>query len=480
MFYLRKGRPNVVFIVLDTLRADCTRQYGGRLSLPNIDRIGRNSTIYDNAVAPGTYTLTSHVSLFTGKRVRKVETLMKDPIANYYDSTDPLVSKNKYIGSSEMTLARRMSYLGYKTALFSNNPFVGNTTGLGEGFSHVVNTFMEEKLRTNKAALNLIGNDAMREGLTRLAYFLTRMMPKDRLDKLYIGLRNRLNKGFGEKYGFYKLDQGAEATNRLIGRYLSRNDENDHFIFVNYMEPHEGYPTNLVTDRYVDQDKWLYVSNIQNDNQDVGVIREAYRKRIEYMDGQLGRLIGTLKSRGILDNAVLILASDHGQSFMEHGQMYHTLFPYEQISHVPLMTAKFENGKQVNTRERVGNPVSFTALYDSVMNVGYQKSDVINGELRKDNYVFCDHTGISEVWDIGLLRLLKARSKYADEIYRAKLAKNVFASAIYYKDYKLIHYYNKGTKDELYNIRSDPEESENVLDRNKGMAYDMLKADSAS
>ncbi|HUB92587.1 MAG TPA: sulfatase-like hydrolase/transferase [Candidatus Saccharimonadales bacterium] len=473
-----KERPNVIFLMLDTLTADHLKMYGGGIRMKNLERMAGLGVTYKNAIAPGTYTLPSHTSLFTGRRVRGIKIFGKDPIKNYKENTDPLLMKNRFVGERDMTLAMRMSYLGYKTALLSNNPFVTPATGLGQGFSFIKSIFVEKKVETHKASLSLIGNDAARESLIRLAYYLSRFIPEKRLDRLYLELRNTLNKKFGKEADFYSLDQGAELTNRIADDYLSKTGERDHFMFINYMEAHEGYPTNMVTERYVSQDRWMYLSRLI-EHDDVQVLKKAYAKRLEYLDRKIGEALEMFKKRGILENALVIATSDHGQAFGEHGQLYHSLFPYNEISKVPLVVAKYLGGKQVAEKEVVERSVSISALNESIVNVGYRKTDIIDGALRRDSFVFSDHVGLSDVWDITLLRLLKGRSKHAEQIYKAKLKYNNFATAIYFGKHKLVHYYNK-MPDELYDLEQDPKEAENILGKNRELARRMLKANSAA
>jgi arylsulfatase A-like enzyme len=466
-------RPDIIFLMLDTLRFDILKTYGGPLRSSNIDALARKGKVYHNAISPGTYTLTSHTSIFTGRRVRKIKSLNVDALKHHEKNTDPMVSKVQYISDRDHTLARHLSYLGYDTILFSNNPFITNTTGLSSGFSYVKNVFIENKINAHKATLGLVGNDTMRKGLTKLSYYLSLMMTKKQLDGTYIRLRERLNKEYGDAYGFNELDQGAKLTNDLIKKMNFENDSGK-FLFVNYMEAHEGYPTNMITDRFVSQDKWLYVGGILDPN-DVGIIQKAYLKRIAYLDSKVGELLDSLKSKGMLDNAIVVITSDHGQAFMEHGQLYHTLFPYSELSHVPLIACRFVNGKQVNTGERINNRVSLTNLYDSILDVAYGKEEMINGSMLKDDFVFSDHTGISEVWDVGLLEMLRKRSEYARKVYQTKLRFNTPATAVYHGDYKLIHYYGK-LPDELYNLSEDPKENDNVIGLNKNIAREMLNA----
>jgi arylsulfatase A-like enzyme len=223
----------------------------------------------------------------------------------------------------------------------------------------------------------------------------------------------------------------------------------------------------------------MYLSKII-DSDDVKVLKNAYAKRLVYLDGRIGELLKILKKREILDNALVIATSDHGQAFLEHGQLYHSLFPYNEISKVPLVVGKYVNGKQVVEKETVEKSVSLSALNESIVNVGYGKTDIIDGALRKDRYVFSDHVGLSDVWDIGLLKLLKGRSKNAEIIYKTKLKYNNFATAVYFNKYKLIHYHNRKMPGELYDLEKDPTESENIIDRNRAMAMEMLNANKAA
>ena len=468
------NRPNVIFVMLDTISADHLKLYGGNASMKNFEDIAKKGITYANAISPGTYTLPSHVSIFLGKRVRNIKMLLKNPVKNQKTSTDPLFLKNRYIKDNDHTLAMQMSHLGYKTSLFSNNPFITQSTGLSTGFSYIRNIFIENKLKYHKTTLRIIGNDFSRENLTKLAYGISYLIPKENMDNMYLSLRKKLNRKVCNETGAYTLDQGAELTNRIIEEYLERSSGNRHFMFVNYMEAHEGYPTNLIVDKEVSQDRWMYVSNII-DSSGITILKKAYEKRLQYLDSKVGELIKTMKNNGILDNAVVIMASDHGQAFGEHGQLYHNLFPYNEISKVPFVTARYLDGKQVRENLKVEDPIGLKSLYKHILEVGYGKT----GKIPENNeYVFSDHTGMLDVWDIPLLRRLRYRSNNADLLYKTKLRYNTFASAIYKDRYKLIHYYGvkRNIKDELYDLQNDPREMDNIIDKNRNIALQMLYA----
>ncbi|MDE1851910.1 MAG: sulfatase-like hydrolase/transferase [Candidatus Micrarchaeota archaeon] len=479
----RKDRPDIVFLMLDTLRADSLKMYGGSLDLETIDGIGRMGTVYANAVAPGTYTIPSHMSLFLGKRVRHIKELNKDKMKNYDTMTDPFLTKSKYINEGEMTLAKHLSYLGYKTAMFSNNALVSRHTGLAEGFSHVDNVYFDRKIPKSKtyvkSVLKLAASDRWRGKIIDLACNVSRVIPKDEMDRLYVKLRTKVNRHFAEEYGYYEMDQGAALTNSLINRYAKDVGNESNFVFINYMEAHDGYPTNFITRDYVEQDKWFYLTNIV-DRENIHIIKEAYKKRLIYLDAKIRELMSGMKANGLLDDAVLVIAGDHGQAFLEHNQMFHSMFPYNEVVHVPLIAGRFIGGKQVNTKERIENPVSLSALNDSLVRIGYGKEDMVDGNLKRDSYVFSDHVGITEVWDTPILNGIKSRVESARKIYREKRIRNTFATAIYHKNLKLIHYRSGSMKDELYDIKQDPGETENIIKDNRGIALQMLRSDSAA
>ncbi|MDE1823130.1 MAG: sulfatase-like hydrolase/transferase [Candidatus Micrarchaeota archaeon] len=472
-----KDRPDIIFLMLDTFRADVLKMHGGNLNLEAIEGISRKGTVYANAIAPGTYTVPSHMSLFLGKRVRQLKELNKDKMKHYDSMTDPFLTKSRYIREGEMTLAKHLSYLGYKTAMFSNNALVSRRTGLAEGFGHVDNVYFDKKIpkskRYVKSVLKLAASDRWRGKIIGLACNVSRAIPKSEMDRLYINLRTKVNRHFAEEYGYYEMDQGASHTNSLVNRYAKSMGGENQFIFINYMEAHDGYPTNMITDDYVEQDKWFYLAGIV-DKENIHVIKEAYKRRLEYLDTKIRELMKAMRANGLLDNAVLVIAGDHGQAFLEHDQMFHSMFPYNEVVHVPLIAGRFINGKQTNTRDTVSNPVSLSALNESLLRIGYGKEDMVDGNLRRDNFVFSDHVGITEVWDTPILKGIKNRVESARKIYREKMVRNTFATAIYHKNFKLIHYYGGRMKDELYDLKEDPMEEENVIRGNRGIALEML------
>ncbi len=452
--------------MLDTVRADMLSTYGGKIAMPGLDRLARHGTRYNIAISPGTYTLPSHLSIFLGKRVSRIRGLKNTGMKFSDLMTDPFLKKARYT-NGEVTLAKMMEYFGYKSALFSNNPFVSEPTGLADGFSYSSNVFVDRILKENKlsvrAILHLVENDAARKNLVRLAYLISSTLPSGSVDSLYLELRKKLNRHFSNEYGYYELDKGALETNRMVREYAAHWAGQRNFVFINYMEGHEGYPTNLVTRRYVEQDKWLHMIG-ETGEDGISIMKDAYGKRLEYLDRKVSDMLESLRKEGMLDDAMVIVTSDHGQAFMEHEQMFHNIHPYNEVCRVPLVAAHFKDGRQVRSPQVIEEPFSLTNL----------NKLILGSNLATSGPVVSEHTGITEVWDTYLLRLFKKRSVNADRIYRKKVELDRPVTAVFRGRYKLVHHHGR-TRDELYDIAADADEEHNIIASNRSMAHMLLR-----
>ncbi len=468
-----KPKRNIIFLLVDTVRA--SDAYGQKM--PNIRRIAHKGVVYENAVAPGTWTAPTHAALFVNKRVSSIRNVSRDFFTNGTMKIDPWLVKTKFLPASASTLAGKMGSLGYKSVLISNNPFLSSYTNLAIGFSKVYDAWLETNAKGNKGLAERLsfiinGGAKARAAMMNASYGLTRILPRQALDRLYLYLRRKLDSGVAEADGTYCLDRGAAYTEKVLSRYLDYNyDYSPQFMFLNYIEAHENYPV-----RKALQDKWLYLSGIEPmDSYTMKKLHRAYERRIEYLDSRIGRLIAVLKTKGMLDYSTIVITSDHGQAFGEHGMLYHSLPPYEPITKVPLVAANYENGKQIASNEMVSTPVSMLSLHNALLDLASGKEEYLNGNLRRDRYMFSEHSGISEGWDEQLLRQLKPRSSYARMIYSAKYEMNKPAVAVYKGSMKLIHFFG-ARHDELYDVERDPGETENMVASNRQLALAMLNS----
>ena len=465
---------NIIILMLDTARA---ADVYSNPSLPTLNYLARNGTAYVNTVAPGTWTAPTHASLFMNSKVSSIDGVSQDFFRNGTNKIDPWMVKTKFLSSDSRTIASKVSGHGYYSVLFSNNPFLTSYTNLAAGFDKVYDVWLHSNVKYNEKLAERLsfiinGGAKARRRLYNMSYAVSRVLPRRSLDRLYLSLRLRLDRSVAKADGTYRLDRGAADTNRALERYLKYNyNYAPQFIFVNYIEAHENYP---LSKKEVVQDKWLYLSGVEELTDDTAsALHRAYRRRISYLDGRVRQAVSVLKRNGMLDNATIIITSDHGQAFGERGMLYHAMPPYEPVAKVPLISVNYENGKVLKVRDRVESPVSLVSLHDAILNLASGKERYLNGNLRNDRHIRCEHTGISEGWDEQLLMMLKDRSASANRIYKAKMRYNKKATALYRGNMKLIHFFG-AKKDELYDLSKDPNEEDNMINKNRGLAKTLL------
>lgn len=290
-------RPTVLLVVLDTVRADHVGALGGRPDVtPHLDRLAREGVLYTHAYAQAPWTLPSHATLFTGL---SPEDHGCDHASLRYDGRAPLV-------------AERFQGAGWATGGFSNNPWIGPSTGLAAGFD-----VFEEPFREAYA----------------VKYAINRWV-----DPAATGLP----------------DAGAAKAVQLVDGWLAGLGDRPAFAFVNLVEAHMPYdPPEGWRGRYhavssVDADRNTFLRFFESSFRgaiapaDLALAEALYDEEIAYVDHQLGQLLAALQRHGRLDDALVVVTSDHGEAFGEHEVdgvrlVDHQLGLYDELLHVPLV-----------------------------------------------------------------------------------------------------------------------------------------------
>jgi len=319
--YLAKGRPplrpgqvpNILLIVLDTVRADRLSLYGyGRDTTPNLARLADQGVRFDRARASAPWTLPSHASLFTARWPHELD-----------------VERLGRLDTTCTTLAEFLGARGYATAGFVANQFYcGHESGLARGFDSYEDFPVNapEVLRASSLGW-LLSRVAARLG-GELGWWLS-----------------------GDAAGTVTLDftrKDARAINREFLDWLSTHGETPFFAFLNYFDAHDPYLTPRgATSRCAAVPKsrtdfamlrdWQKLDKHALSPRDIQLARDGYDNCIASLDHELGRLIGELESRGVLEQTLLILTADHGEQFGEHGDFGHGFSLYEPEIHVPLV-----------------------------------------------------------------------------------------------------------------------------------------------
>jgi arylsulfatase A-like enzyme len=323
------GSPNILVIVVDALRADHVSSYGyARPTTPNIDRLAQQGLLFENAFSTSSWTQPSHASMLTGRYTYEHGADLYNPLDVRYP-----------------TIAEVLRARGYRTGGFSANIRVFcRRLGLGRGFHH-----FEDYYRS-------VGNMVV-------------------------------NTFYGRAFEVYVLHQGlgfqdemgrrwADDINRSVLRWIVRDSEKPFFVFINYYDVHDPYtPPQPYRSKFAQSenpggriDSYWGVDNIYvpMTSEELQGEVDAYDGGIAYVDEQIDQLLSELGSRGLAENLLVVVTSDHGEAFGEHGLLQHTNSLYREVIHVPLI---FWWHGHLPEGERVAEPVSIAALPTTLLDL---------------------------------------------------------------------------------------------------------------
>ncbi|MDP6538925.1 MAG: sulfatase [Planctomycetota bacterium] len=272
-------RPNVVLIVVDTLRADALGCYGNPRNVsPNIDDLARAGVRFADPLSAATWTLPSHTSIMT----------------SLFPPQHGLLNRERLPETVE-TLAEVMRAAGYQTAAVTEGIFVTPRFGLDQGFdSFEVNAWRIERT----AALAL----------------------------------DHLSDVRGPTFLYWHTFQ-PHAPYDSVERF---RDE-----FVRPYDGGLGLP--------VRNGDWTRLEELQGEltDEDMGYLRDLYDAEVAYTDEQVGRLLRGLRAKPGGEHTLVVVTSDHGEAFDEHGVWGHGTSTHREQSQVPLILwqpGRFEGG----------------------------------------------------------------------------------------------------------------------------------------
>lgn len=289
-----RNAPNVLIIVLDAVRAADLSLYGyTRSTTPNLGRLAANSVVFERAISTASWTLPSHASLFTGRFPHEMSADWDIPLDATYH-----------------TLAELLRDRGYSTAGFVANQFYGTPEfGLNRGFAHYESQ--------QSSVGQVLVSSKLGTALVRLFNWLTR--------------------------GYYVPGKmSASEVNRRIVEWFSGRGSRPFFVFVNYFDAHAPYVSPPTYDHlFLTAEPPTRAIRVgrRNTEADLRGMRDAYDGSIAYIDAQLGILFRYLESNHLLSTTLIIVTSDHGEEFGEHGWVSHGNGLHFPSLHVPLLVS---------------------------------------------------------------------------------------------------------------------------------------------
>ena len=406
-------KRNIVLITLDSVRADhCSFMGYHRETTPNIDRMAREGLYFENAIASEVGTPPSMTTIFTGE-YSGINTTTTDP--------EPWRETIK----NRKTLAQVLSEKGYTTGAFNPNAFVSSYYGFNKGFS-----YFEDFLNS--------GEQSSRGALRRLRAKVFDIAVKRGMKGIFFTLRN-----FMMFLGKEEIFRSWESYYDLILKWISKVSS-PFFLWVLIIDTHHPYLAPKRFRKYSNFFEMWYsnykLQKVKWKNKLSAREKEwlvnSYDDSIRYADSFIGRLWNDLKNF----DPIFIIHADHGEGFCEHGLYGHVPFLYEEFIHVPLVIYN------ADVKEGIGDPVSLLGLAPTILELIGEKN-----EFPSESFL---HGG---------------RDWVISKVFEGEKRK----VAVRTKDWKFIT--GQEEEDELYYLKEDPYEQENVINEYSELAKEMRR-----
>jgi len=295
-------RPNILFILIDTLRADHLGCYGyGRPTSPVIDRLAAAAWRFEEAVAPSSWTLPAMASILTSS----------------YPGQHGVVDRGDALPRDLDDLAGRLSASGYNTVAFNTNPWLKRAFHFDDGFS------LYHDLDRLSLAKELLG--------VRLKNMALRRLGRIRLDP--------------------ELVPEAEEITARAEAWLDARAPQPFFLYLHYMDVHAPYDPPAPYRGHFCRDHRFELPDhslesrfragrFKGDAAVLDHVIELYDEDIMAMDAAVGRLLAFLDSAALGSSTHVIITADHGEEFYEHGRTTHGSDLYQETLRVPLIIAR--------------------------------------------------------------------------------------------------------------------------------------------
>ena len=289
------ARPNVILVSIDTLRPDHMGCYGyGRPTTPNIDRFADEGVVFETHVSSSSWTLPAHAALFTS---------VSDTVHGCVESRETALSP------AFTTLAERMADGGYRTGGFYGGPYLHRVFGLGQGFEtyrYCVEddgTFAAERVRDWE--LDPVAHGRSHRGVTNPQVY---------------------------------------AAGRA---WLEEHADEPFFLFLHFWDVHYDFTPpppwdtkfNPGYEGPIDGRGFFFDDSIRADmpEEDRAQLLALYDGEIGWTDTFLGRLRADLEALDLADETIVVITSDHGTEFFEHGGKGHRTTLYDELIRIPLI-----------------------------------------------------------------------------------------------------------------------------------------------
>ncbi len=398
--------PNLILITVDTLRRDHVGAFGSVVNTPVLDRLAREGAAFDQAITSLPETEPAHASMFTG--LPPVQT--------------GVVANGMVLANGHFTVAEMLSLSGWRTGAFVSSYAVDSTTGLDQGFSVYDDDFLHvlrgiSEVRAARVALRIL----MR---------------------------------FGDPADFPSLLE-RKAPETIAGALRWADHAGPSFLWVHLFEPHSPYESHTTPDvaaaaalagapPAIDHRRILAAEpGYAYTREEEQELRALYREEVEYIDGQIGVLLDGLRAVHALDNAVVVVTADHGESLGEHGIMFNHHGLYDDVIRVPLIV--WSSQPTWTPGMHIGRQVTVDDIANTLVEAGL-------------------HSRLSKTDSLPLTSLLAGDDVAARPVLlMGRLGRALSDGRLFgVRDPKGVKYIRGADSDEVYDLTDDPGEASNL------------------
>lgn len=410
-------KPNVIIFLIDMLRADHVGCYGYPLNTtPNIDRFAKEGVLCLNAFSQASWTLPSTVTLFTGLHpsvhgARQFQTSLSDEVK---------------------TMAEIFAEHGYATAAFVANPFLKEAYRTNQGFDEYYDDVVSQTyFRTAQKSAALVAKSMGGLEALKLLFARGKYDPFNTKDAA------------GEEIRWWTEAMGAEKLNAKALDWMADHVGQSCFLYVHYIDVHGPHnpPRPFIGSARTESERAI----------------DLYDGDLRYVDSQINSFLEDLAELGIREKSIIIITSDHGHDFGDHGAWNHGRDLYEEQIEVPLVFLRTEAFPYTTTiNEVVGLVDLLPTLLDYL--------DMENPSVQMDgnSFVSAFHAG---AWPDA------PQYRYHETDLNVR-----HRSVRYQNRWKLIRSMPSGvTREQLFDLSTDPKETRNLLETQPEMAIKLGK-----
>lgn len=406
-------KPNVILITIDSLRADRLSSLGYHREItPNLNKIAEKGCLFTQAISVGGNTRTSFPGIF----------------ASMYPFVFLQATDKGYMQIPEgvKLIAEILREKEYSTIAFNSNPLITYHRNYDKGFDRCEGLFEKQKFKMVKKGLSFIGRRIL--GIPTLPY------------------------------------PAPEQVNKKVISLLNQDNRRPFFLWVHHLSVHVPYmPAKRfqkeVSGKVIGYTEMLNlerkrVKRGEFTDKDLQKLIDLYDAEIKCVDHFIGEFLKELGDIGVdFNNTFIIITSDHGDEFKEHGGFIHSAKLYDELIRVPLIIA----GPELNQRI-IKEQVSLLSIPPTILSlVSKENSEFYQGKslyplllggVGGEEYV------ISE----GCQKNVSSESPRA-------INKRISCRSLFWK-----YIYNYAGQEELYSLAQDPGETMNLVNDEREIA----------